>query len=65
MILVVSGGGRDRLANAPTQEQGEITVTGEEVLKVVRKTKSNKAVGSYRVKPNVLRKALWIFMSYF
>ena len=32
-------GKRDRLAN--TQEQGEITVTDEEVLKVFRKTKSN------------------------
>ena len=27
---------RDRLANAPTQEQGEITVADEEVPKVLR-----------------------------
>ena len=28
---------RDRLANGPTQEQGEITVADEEILKVLRK----------------------------
>ena len=33
---------RVRLANAPTQEHGEITVTDEEVLKVLRKTSQTK-----------------------
>ena len=45
---------RDRLANTPTLEQGEFTVTDEEIHKVLTTIKSNKAVGPDGVSPNVL-----------
>ena len=46
---------RARLANASTHRNGEFTVSNEEVLKVLRKTKPNKSVGPDGVRPNVPR----------
>ena len=44
---------RNRLANTPTQRNGEITVSDKQILKVLIKTAPNKAVGPDGLRPNV------------